>query len=127
MERLAWVCLGGAVGSGARYLVSGWVIDRLGSGFPWGTLCVNVVGSFLLGVIMRVAIATDWISPTMQLALTVGVLGGFTTYSSFNYETIASLEQGAWWMAGANVTVTVIACLVAGFLGQAAARVWTGG
>lgn len=127
MERLVLVCLGGAVGSGARYLVSGWVMQRLGSGFPWGTLCVNVVGSFLIGAIMRIAGTTTWISPTTQLTLTVGILGGFTTYSSFNYEVVASLEQGAWLVAGANVLGTVVACLAAGFLGLAAARAITGG
>src|SRR5215831_1425010 len=119
MERLVLVCVGGAFGSGARYLLSGWVMQRLGSGFPWGTLCVNVVGSFLIGAIMRIAGTTTWISPTTQLTLTVGILGGFTTYSSFNYEVIASLEQGAWLVAGANLLGTVIACLAAGFLGLA--------
>lgn len=127
MERLVLVCLGGALGSGARYLVSGWVLQRLGSGFPWGTLCVNVVGSFLIGAIMRIAGTTTWISPTAQITLTVGILGGFTTYSSFNYEVVASLEQGAWLVAGANVLGTVVACLAAGFLGLAAARAITGG
>jgi CrcB protein len=127
MERLVLVCLGGAFGSGARYLLSGWVLQRLGSGFPWGTLCVNVVGSFLIGAIMRIAGTTTWISPTTQLTLTVGILGGFTTYSSFNYEVVASLEQGAWLVAGTNVLGTVIACLAAGFLGLAAARAITGG
>jgi CrcB protein len=127
MERLLWVCLGGAAGSGARYLVTGWVIERLGTSLPYGTLCVNMVGSFLLGAIMQIALATDWISPTAQLALTVGVLGGFTTYSTFNYETIASLQQGAWLLAGVNALMTVVGCLVAGLLGQAAARALVGG
>jgi fluoride exporter len=127
MERLVLVCLGGALGSGARYLVSGWMMQRLGSGFPWGTLCVNVIGSFLIGAIMRIAGTTTWISPTTQLTLTVGILGGFTTYSSFNYEVVASLEQGAWFLAASNVLGTVAACLAAGFLGLAAARAITGG
>jgi CrcB protein len=127
MERLVLVCLGGALGSGARYFVSGWVMQRLGSGFPWGTLCVNVVGSFLIGAIMRIAGTTTWISPATQLTLTVGILGGFTTYSSFNYEVISSLEQGAWLLAGANALGMVVACLAAGFLGLAAAHAITGG
>src|SRR5882672_2851555 len=126
MERLLLVCLGGAVGSGARYLVSGWVIGRFGTGFSWGTVCVNVIGSFFIGAIMRIAGTTTWISPTTQLTLTVGVLGGFTTYSSFNYEVIASLEQGAWLLASLNVVGTVTACLAAGFLGLAVARGITG-
>ncbi len=126
MERVLAVCLGGAVGSGARYLLSTWVIARLGSGFPWGTLCVNVVGSFLLGAILRIAGATTWITPTTQIALTAGVLGGFTTYSSFNHEITANLERGAWLLAGAYLVGTVSACLAAGFLGQFAARAVVG-
>jgi CrcB protein len=126
MERLLFVCLGGAAGSGARYLLSGWVMGRIGSGFPWGTLCVNVVGSFLLGAIMRIAATTSWMTPTTQVALTAGVLGGFTTYSSFNYEVTANLERGAWPLAGAYLVGTVSACLAAGFLGQFAARAVVG-
>ena len=126
MERLLWVCLGGAAGSGARYLVTGWVSERLSAGFPWGTLCVNVVGSFLLGAIMQLASTASPFSPTTQVTLTIGVLGGFTTYSTFNYETLASFQQGAWLLAAANLLATVVGCLAAGFLGQAAVRVAAG-
>jgi fluoride exporter len=126
MERLLWVCLGGAAGSGARYLVTGWVSERLGSGFPWGTLCVNVIGSFLLGAIMQLASTASSFSPTTQVTLTIGVLGGFTTYSTFNYETLASFQQGAWTLAAANLVATVVGCLAAGFLGQAAVRALIG-
>jgi CrcB protein len=126
MERLLAVCLGGAVGSGTRYLMSGWVMSRAGGGFPWGTLCVNVLGSFLLGAIMRIAATTSWMTPTTQVALTAGVLGGFTTYSSFNYEVTAHLERGAWLLASAYLVGTVSACLAAGFLGQIAARAVVG-
>jgi CrcB protein len=126
MERFLWVCLGGAAGSGARYLLSGWVGERLGAGFPWGTLSVNLVGSFALGALMEFAQTATWVSPTAQLALTVGVLGGFTTYSTFNYETLANLQQGAWGLAATNVGATVVGCLAAGFLGLVSARAVTG-
>jgi len=126
MERLLWVCLGGAAGSGARYLVTGWMSERLSAGFPWGTLCVNVVGSFLLGAVMQLASTSSSLSPTAQAAMTIGVLGGFTTYSTFNYETLASFQQGAWAMAVANLLATVVGCLVAGILGQAAVRALIG-
>lgn len=122
MERLLWVCLGGAAGSGARYLVTGWVSERMGAGFPWGTLCVNVTGSFLLGAIMQLASTASSLSPTAQVALTIGVVGGFTTYSTFNYEMLASFQQGAWAWATANLLATVVGCLVAGLLGQASVR-----
>jgi CrcB protein len=127
MQRFLWVCFGGAIGSGARYAVSGWVATRLGPGFPWGTLAVNVLGSFLLGAIMQAATSTSWMSPTTQLALTVGVMGGFTTYSTFNYETFGYIQQGAWFLASANVLASVLGCLAAGALGQAAMRMVTSG
>ena len=126
MERLLWVCLGGAAGSGARYLVTGWVSERMGAGFPWGTLCVNIVGSFLLGAIMQFASTASSFSPTTQVALTIGVLGGFTTYSTFNYEMLASFQAGAWALAAGNLVATVVGCLAAGFLGQAAMRAVVG-
>jgi CrcB protein len=122
LTQLAWVCVGGAVGSGARYLVSGWALQRFGPGFPWGTLAVNVVGSFLLGALMYVGLQTTLLSPTLRLALTTGVMGGFTTYSTFNYETVEYLRERAWWMGALNVTVTLLGCLGAGVLGLGLAR-----
>jgi CrcB protein len=127
MERFLWVCLGGAFGSGARYLMSGWVQERLGAGFPWGTLSVNVVGSFLIALIVQIALSTGSISPLVRLTLTTGIMGGFTTYSAFNYETFAYMQDKAWFLAGANILVTLVACLVAGFLGQTLARSIAGG
>jgi CrcB protein len=122
MERFLWICLGGAFGSGARYLLSGWVQEKLGAGFPWGTLSVNILGSFLIAVIMQLAISTGQVSPLLRLTLTTGVIGGFTTYSAFNYETFALMQQRAWLLAGANVAATLVACMIAGYLGQASAK-----
>jgi CrcB protein len=127
MTRYLWICFGSAVGGGIRYLVSGWTQRALGPSFPYGTLAVNLVGSFLLSAFMYGSIEATWISPTMRLALATGVLGGFTTYSTFNYETTKYLHDGAWWLAGANVTITVLGCLVASFLGWIAARWLLGG
>jgi len=122
MERLLWVSLGGAIGSGARYLLSGWVLARLGPGFPWGTLAVNVGGSFLLAFLMTAGMLTGHPSATFRLALGTGVLGGFTTYSTFNYETLVYLREEAAGLAAANVGATVVGCLVAGWLGFVAAE-----
>jgi CrcB protein len=127
MGRFLWICLGGAVGTGARYLVSEWSLRNLGPGFPWGTLAVNVAGSFLLGFLMQVALATTLLSPTLRLTLTTGVMGGFTTYSTFNYETLRYLQQNDWVGAGTNVGVTLVVCLVAGALGLFLARLFVGG
>ncbi|HSD21483.1 MAG TPA: fluoride efflux transporter CrcB [Anaeromyxobacter sp.] len=125
MIRLLLVCAGGALGSGARYLVSTWAARALGADFPRGTLIVNVCGSFLLALLMGVAGPREAISPEARLFLGAGVLGGFTTYSSFNYETLALLERGVIH-AVANVALTVLGCLGAGLAGLVAARALAG-
>jgi CrcB protein len=122
VANLLWVCLGGAVGSGARYLLGNVVLALLGSAFPFHTLAVNVAGSFLLGFLMQMGLATDLLSPTLRLTLTTGVLGGFTTYSSFNYETLASFQQNAVALGFLNIAATVLGCLAAGLFGTAAGR-----
>jgi fluoride exporter len=122
MARFLWICLGGAAGTGTRYLASVLLLRALGPAFPFGTLAVNVSGCFLLGAIMHVGLATDLLSPTLRLALSTGVMGGFTTYSTFNYETMQYLREGAWEMATLNVAATLVLGLAAGALGVAAAR-----
>lgn len=122
MVRLLWIALGGAVGTAARYLLSGWIARSAGPGFPWGTFAVNTIGSFLLGLLMRATLGSPSFSPTLRLALSVGVLGGFTTYSTFNYETLRSIEEGAWGIAFANLGATLLGCLLAGWLGLAVGR-----
>ena len=126
MKQLLLVCLGGAAGSGARYLVGTWAQKAFAPGFPVGTLLVNVIGSFLIGVIMGLSLKTEAISPAMRLFLAVGVMGGFTTYSSFNYETLRLALEGAWRLAVLNVSVTLAACAVAGVLGAAVASFFAG-
>jgi CrcB protein len=118
--RLLLVCAGGALGSGARYLVSTWAARTLGADFPRGTLLVNVAGSFVLAVV--VALPATRLSPEVRLFLGAGILGGFTTYSSFNTETLALLEQGSTALGVANVAITVLGCLAAGLAGLLAGR-----
>jgi fluoride exporter len=124
--RFLLICLGGAIGSGARYLVVLWSAGTFGSAFPVGTLLVNVIGSFLLGFVMHVGTTTELLSANVRLALTTGVLGGFTTYSSLNYETTDFFRGGAWLYGSLNLIVTVSACLVAGLLGVGLARLVVG-
>jgi CrcB protein len=126
VSRFLWICLGGAAGTGARYLLSGWALQILGAGYPWGTLAVNLLGSFFIGAIMHVGLTTQLISPTLRLALATGVLGGFTTYSSFNYETLQLFQGGAWRMGFVNVAGMLLGCLVAGAAGLGAARLALG-
>lgn len=109
-----------------RYLLSLGVLALAGSAFPLGTLVVNTLGSFALGVLMETSLTTDLVSPTLRLALGTGFLGGFTTYSTFNYETIQYLERGAWLTGVANIVATVILCLASGLAGVFVARVLSG-
>lgn len=109
MTRLLLVCLGGALGSGARYLV--------GISLPQGTLIVNLVGSFLIALAMESMRASD-----VRLMVVTGILGGFTTYSAFNEETLRMMRAGTWGPAALNVALTVIGCLAAGFAGVVVAR-----
>ena len=117
MARLFWICLGGAAGTGARYLLSGWLLRTASPGFPWGTLVVNVLGSFLLGLLMEIARWTD-VPVTLRLALATGVLGGFTTYSAFNYETLQLFAHDEWLRGAAYAAGTFAACLAAGAFGM---------
>ena len=82
------VCAGGAFGSGPRYLLSSLATRWFGTALPLGTSAVNVIGSFLLCLLMELGLTSKAITPTMKISLATGVLGGFTTYSTFNYETI---------------------------------------
>ena len=126
MERFFWICIGSAAGGGARYFASGWALKALGPAFPYGTLAVNLIGSFLVAGLMFAGVEGALMPPTVRLALTTGVMGGFTTYSTFNHETLACMQQGAWLLAVANVLTTVLVCLIAGFAGQALVR-WSVG
>lgn len=122
MDRFLAVCIGSAFGGGMRYLLSLWTAQEFQPNFPAATLAVNIIGSFILAVIMALGTGTTWISPTLSLALTTGVMGGFTTYSTFSYETMGQLQRGAWGMAAGNVLLTLIGCLAASFLGWAGAK-----
>jgi CrcB protein len=125
LERFLWICLGGAAGSGARYLIALWAAQRFGSTFPFGTLIVNFVGCFAIAGVMHAASTLSW-SPTFRSAITIGVIGGFTTYSSFNYETSRLLEEGAAGAAMLNVATTLLGAFAAGWLGLVSARLLLG-
>lgn len=124
--RLLLVCAGGAIGSGARYLTALWAASAMSPAFPYGTFIVNVVGSFLIAFIMHVGAATELLSADMRVMLTTGVVGGFTTYSTFNYETTNLFRLGAWPAGMLNIGVTLIGCMAAGFAGLLLARLIVG-
>jgi CrcB protein len=121
MERLFWICLAGAAGTAARYLVALWAAQRFGTAFPYGTLIVNLAGCFAIAAVMHAALTLSW-SPTIRSAITIGFIGGLTTYSSFNYETTRLLEEGAVGAATLNAAVTLLGAFVAGWLGLLCAK-----
>ena len=126
MERFLLICLGGAIGTGLRYVTAILALRWLGGDFPYGTLIVNVVGSFLIGLIQEVGLTSPLIADTTRLFLTVGIMGGMTTYSSFSYETVRLAQGGAWGQAWLNALLTTALCLAVCVLGVAAGRALVG-
>ena len=112
----------GGMGCVARYMVSGWVYNLAGKSLPYGTLAVNVLGSLLLGLIMEGSLRSTLLSPELRFGLTVGFMGGFTTFSTFSYETVRLLEEGSLVAAGANILLNVTVCIVAALIGIYLAR-----
>ena len=121
--RTFWaVAFGAALGGVARYYLSSAIQHRLGATFPWGTLVINVSGSLLLGVLMRYALATPSVSAELRAFLTTGVCGGYTTFSTYSYETATLLEDGQYGRASTYALASVVLALVATFAGFVLAR-----
>lgn len=116
------ILAGGGVGSLARYLVGSAVMTRFVTRFPLGTLVVNVSGSFLIGLLMTLLTERLQPHPNWRLVLVVGFLGGYTTFSSFEWETYATIREGGFWMGLANVVGSVALGYTAVWLGSVLAR-----
>ena len=112
----------GALGCVARYYLSGWVYRLLGGSFPSGTFAVNLVGAFVIGFIMEFSMRSTSIPANLRSGLTIGFLGGLTTFSTFSYETFRLLEEGEFFIASTNVLASVLTCLLFTWLGIIAAR-----
>ena len=119
---LVGVAIGGAVGSVLRYIIQTQSIQWFGSSFPYGTLLVNVVGSLLIGFLSFTLLERVSVSEEVRFAILVGVLGGFTTFSTFSLETLNLIQQGNFINAAGNVFLSVGLCLLACFLGLSLAR-----
>ncbi len=123
MRAEAWaylvVALGSALGGAARFGLSGLVARSFGETFPWGTLVVNVIGSFLIGFVATVTGPDGRLlaSPAARQFWMPGIFGGFTTFSSFSLQTLSLAQEGEWLQAGGNVTGSVVLCLVGVWLG----------
>lgn len=117
MTNLLFVALGGSIGAVLRYLISIFMLQVFGSSFPFGTLLVNVLGSFLMGVIYALG-QLSHISPELKSLVGVGLLGALTTFSTFSNETLLLMQEGYWLKAILNVLLNVTICLVMVYLGQ---------
>ncbi|WP_457582946.1 fluoride efflux transporter CrcB [Ensifer canadensis] len=122
MSQLLLVGAGGAIGSMARYLVGIWTVQRWGPGFPWGTLLVNVTGSFLIGLLAELIMRKFGASTEMRLFLITGVLGGYTTFSAFSLDAIMLLERGDMALALGYIAASIVLSILAVFAGLALMR-----
>ena len=118
------VFVGGGIGAAGRYWLSGLAYRFSSGAFPVGTMVVNILGCFLIGVFMGSMEERFLVTPALRLFLTIGVLGGFTTFSSFSYESMALLRDGEMFLGLANVGGSVLFCLLATFAGSAAAKLF---
>jgi len=116
-----WVAIGGALGSVGRFWLNGLISEKFGATFPWGTLTINVTGAFVIGIVGALAISEGRMdSQTRQFAvqfLMIGVCGGYTTFSSFSFQTLNLLREREWLYAGGNVLLSVVLCMIAVWLG----------
>ena len=116
-----WVALGGALGSVSRFWINDFVSDKTGGTFPWGTLVINIGGSFVIGLIGAVASPEGRMDSQSRVFVTqflmIGVCGGYTTFSSFSLQTLNLVREREWLYAGGNVVLSVILCLIAVWLG----------
>ncbi len=125
MVTYLWVALGAAIGGAGRYWLSGLVAEHIGETFPWGTLVINVTGSFVIGFFAELTGPDGRVlagSNARQFVMT-GICGGYTTFSSFSLQTLNLTREGEFLYAGGNITLSVVLCLVAVWLGHIAA-VW---
>lgn len=121
-QKILWIGLGGFLGANARYWLGGWVTARLGTAFPWGTFVINVSGSLLLGLLMG-ALLERWVAPPqVRLLCAIGFLGAYTTFSTFEYETLELAGSGSLGWALLNVLASVCVGFLAVWLGMKLAR-----
>jgi len=122
VSQLIAIAAGGAAGAVLRYWVSNGVYGLLGRGFPHGTLVVNVLGSLVMGLLYVLFLERMTVAPEMRAGVLIGLLGAFTTFSTFSIETLNLIEQAALFKAGLNILLSVVACILATWLGVSVAR-----
>jgi fluoride exporter len=120
LKAYAWVGLGSACGGMARYWFSGAVADWIGQRFPWGTIVINITGSFIIGVFSALTLPEGRLNTSRILVsqlVMYGLCGGYTTFSSFSLHTLTLARDGQWLLAAGNIVISVAACLLAVWLG----------
>jgi CrcB protein len=118
MNKLLYVGIGGFIGACLRYMISTNSSKMFGTGFPYGTLIVNVVGGLIIGLIMELSLTTDLISPNLRLFLTTGIMGGLTTFSTFSYETVSLFNDGSYMLGTLNTCLNLFLSLGGVVLGE---------
>lgn len=103
MEKILWISIGAVLGANLRYWVGDWAAQRFGSGFPYGTMLVNLTGSFLLGLLVSLTLEHFIIDPRLRILLTIGFLGSYTTFSTYAYESVTLISQGQWGLGIFNL------------------------
>jgi len=124
VQNYLFVFVGGGLGAAARYWLTGLVHQRIDTDFPTGTLAVNIIGCFVIGFLMSVFEERFVLYPSLRVFLTIGILGGFTTFSSFSFETVALLRDGELFLAGANIFLSLAICLAGTWLGSSLGRLF---
>ncbi|MDI6026057.1 fluoride efflux transporter CrcB [Corticibacterium sp. UT-5YL-CI-8] len=122
MQNIAFVAVGGAIGATLRHLVNGFALRLLGPGFPWGTMAINIVGAFVMGVFIETLTRRFGASNELRLLVATGILGGFTTFSAFSLDFAVLWERGAALPALGYALASVIGSILALFLGLWLAR-----
>jgi CrcB protein len=111
------IFVGGGIGSVLRYLVSGWMYALLGADFPFGTFAVNIVGSLIIGFFLTIAEDRFLVSPDLRAFVAIGIVGGFTTFSTFTYETLGLFRDGSFFIGATNIIASITVALLAAWLG----------
>lgn len=114
-----WIALGGALGTTARYWLSGVVARSIGETFPWGTLVINITGAFVIGFFGALTGPDGrlFVGSTARQFVMIGMCGGYTTFSSFSLQTLSLMNDGEWLRAGANIGLSVLLCMIAVWAG----------
>jgi CrcB protein len=125
MKTAAVIALFSVIGGLSRYYLSGWIYGQLGRAFPYGTFAVNIIGAYFIGLIMELGMRSTVISDTLRIGLTVGLMGGLTTFSTFSYENFRLMEDGRFFVAFTNILASMAACLLLTWLGVVTVRSFT--